>query len=486
MFEAGDKDERINVPTRHPSHKPTHNRIACAKPLALACALSTIFTAPIDARTPIPLSAGRPAGASTHQPHSPQTWIVQNCSDAADNSLRDIIQNPAKAQSGDTVDLSQLPELCAAAHSTISLTTGEITMAQNALKLTGPEPSQGSVTVSAGGVSRVLKHAGMGPVEIRHLTISNGYVHLPNDAYGGCLDAGQGSSLYLYGTTITNCRLVSDSGYAKGGAVRAGSTSMVQSTISGNKASAPGIHALGGGMHVNSLSASYSSISNNVAEGGLSSGSLGGGAYVSAGLTLFTSTIDHNRASYGGGLEVGATSILVNSTLSDNVADLFAAALYLRGGSGLSIWNSTIASNQTNNDTPYGAVLFVGLDPASTLDIRSSIVANNAVGPNQASNDVFVWPGMGVLTGAASLVTMSNVSDPAVIVSAENPKLGPLQSNGGPTWTRLPAPDSPARNIGLDMGNPHEQRGSHYPRSTGASTDIGAVQFDTIFGSGFE
>jgi len=74
----------------------------------------------------------------------------------------------------------------------------------------------------------------------------------------------------------------------------------------------------------------------------------------------------------------------------------------------------------------------------------------------------------------------------AVIVSTDDPKLGSLQSNGGPTKTRLLSVDSLARDAGDDGGNPHDQRGRGYPRSAGSTTDIGAVQFDEIFPGPFD
>lgn len=317
--------------------------------------------------------------------------------------------------------------------------------------------------------------------------MANGYAHAAGDTYGGCIEgAGPSNSVYLYSSTVTQCHVVSDSGRARGGAIHSlGDVSLVLSTVSGSKASAPTKRAYGGGIEASNLSMNYSSIHDNVAEEGQSGASCGGGAYTRAGMTIFTSTIDHNRASYGGGLQSRASSMLVDSTLSDNAADLLAAGWDVRGGS-LSIWNSTIAFNRANADTAYGAVTFQGADATTALDVRSSIIANNTVGANQTPGDLFIIPGFGVLTGADDLVIASNVSDPSVIVSTEDPMLGPLQFNGGPTKTRVLRPGSPALNLGSTVGSPNDQRGPGYPRSTGTSTDIGAVQFDEIFPDGFD
>ena len=56
-----------------------------------------------------------------------------------------------------------------------------------------------------------------------------------------------------------------------------------------------------------------------------------------------------------------------------------------------------------------------------------------------------------------------------------DPKLGPLQNNGGPTFTHLPASNSPA----IDRGDPTlamDQRGSGFQRVVNGRVDIGAVE----------
>ena len=56
-----------------------------------------------------------------------------------------------------------------------------------------------------------------------------------------------------------------------------------------------------------------------------------------------------------------------------------------------------------------------------------------------------------------------------------DPKLGPLQDNGGPTFIHLPAADSPA----IDAGDPAgamDQRGPGFVRVVNGRADIGAVE----------
>ena len=452
----------------------------------LVACLAIAFSAEIFAAPYAAHSAAENRGPD--HPDAAQTWTVMNCDDAGTDSLRDIIENPNNAQSGDTVDLSHLPTLCGAANSTITLTSGEITIAQNGLTLRGPT-AEGTVTISGGGASRVLKHIGAGTLAIDALTISHGYYHAAGSAFGGCIESA-GSSI-LNNVMVTGCRASSDTAYARGGGIFAlHDVSLVFSSISGNEAIAPMERGFGGGIHADTVSAKYSSITANTAHDGSTLGGGGGGTYVLAGVSILASTIDHNTASYGGGLVVGGPSYISNSTISGNVAHKSVAALFGNGTNSLVILNSTIALNHGGVDSPYGAVTFLG-PVNSTLPLQSSIIAGNTAGPGNTPADLFVVPAQGALSGADNLVIASNASPPGVITVTADPKLGPLQFNGGWTRTHALLPGSPALGVGNNSGmSPTDQRGPGYPRTTGTganiTTDIGAVEFDTIFLDGFE
>jgi hypothetical protein len=63
-----------------------------------------------------------------------------------------------------------------------------------------------------------------------------------------------------------------------------------------------------------------------------------------------------------------------------------------------------------------------------------------------------------------------------------DPKLGPLQDNGGPTWTRALQDGSPAIDVGscTDIaGNPvnTDQRGYNRPYPAGPYCDVGAYEY---------
>ncbi|MGH7263760.1 MAG: choice-of-anchor Q domain-containing protein [Candidatus Rokuibacteriota bacterium] len=141
----------------------------------------------------------------------------------------------------------------------------------------------------------------------------------------------------------------------------------------------------------------------------------------------------------------------------------------------LTIVNSTIARNaDASNLVPSAGGL--GKD-AGTLDVRNSVIAENTVRPG---------------TPAASADV--NVADFAVgssnnfIGTADgNPRLGPLQDNGGPTFTMAPFPGSPLIDTGDNAlaaaeGLTTDQRGAGFARIVDgdgagpATVDRGAVE----------
>ena len=438
---------------------------------------------------PLYLGAGHvesAAGQMPSHPETPQTWVVQNCEDHGDGSLRDIIENPSKAKSGDVIDLTFVPELCGAMNARITLGTGEITVVQDTLTLHGPAVADGTLTVSAQNASRVFQHTGVGTLYLADLTITQGEYHAVGSAYGGCIRSA--GSVALQSSVVSNCTALSDTQYARGGGVFAtDNVTLSLSAITGNQSSAPAHRGFGGGLAADNLTSTYSSLSANTAHDGAVFGGVGGAAYVQSGVTIFGSTIDHNSASSDSAI-LFKNGIISNSTVSNNTASQ-SAALESFGGDSVVIANSTIAFNHAG--VTYGAVFFEGASATSTLVLQSSIIANNTAASNVPS-DLYVPPGLGSITGANNLIIAANVTPPAgVITVVSDPMLGPLQFNGGPTMTHVLLQGSPAVGAGNNnnaspTGN--DQRGTGYPRTSGtaASVDIGAVQFDSIFAGSFD
>jgi hypothetical protein len=440
--------------------------------LSTALATSALAASATQATMPAPAVAPNP---ETRAPA--QTWLVENCDDSGPGSLRDVIAT--QAQSGDTVDLSQLPMSCGMADSLITLGS-EIVVSQDALVLCGP--TKGTVTISGAGNSRVLHHIGSGTLSLYTMTVADGYIHTSASASGGCIQSDSGF-VFLDHVTVRDCTVLSDDGNALGGGISARNVVLVASRVSGNQ-SIGGNEAddrgWGGGIYsAEATVARYSSIGGNVASS--TSGRGVGGGIAAENATLFASTVYGNAAVFGGGVRTfGGSTSVYNSTVSGNEADHGGG--FLVSGS-LTIANSTIAFNHQNASGSEGG----GILSVSGLTLYSSIVANNTAGMSHAPADVYV--GQGALAGADNLVMESNVFALGVITVTDDPKLGPLQFNGGPTRTHVLLPGSPALRIGNIDGLlwDTDQRGRGYPRKTGpnANVDIGAVQFDSIFADSF-
>lgn len=413
-----------------------------------------------------------------------QIWNVKNCNNNGTDSLRDIVENPTKAQSGDKVNLGELPVLCGMTQSVITLAS-EIKVQQTDLYLYGP--ARGTVTISGAGTSRVLHHTGAGTLSLTALTISNGYYHSAVEASGGCIYSSNTGDIFLNHVVVSHCSVVSDNARASGGgiATRNGNVTLISSVVSTNQAQ--GGETLGGGVYSRSATfAKYSAISGNRAVDGD-----GGGMSAREGATLIGSTVEENVSRRGGGVQAdGAQITVLNSTISGNAASYAWGGL--SAGSTTLVANSTIASNSQDTSNYAGALGFWTGSPNYTLTLESSIVANNSASAAHVPADLFFYPGSGSLAGADNVVIASNVTDPTVITVTADPLLGPLQLNGGRTRTHMLSPASPA----LAKGNvtalwssiTADQRGVGYPRTSGAnaSVDLGAVQFDNIFAMDFD
>ena len=222
---------------------------------------------------------------------------VQNCSDdntPGSGSLRDAITSAAP---GDTIDLSQLPTKCGMTDSVITLSHGEIAIAQDNLKLQGPSVGSVTITPAAGILSRVFDHTGTGALVINDLTLANGNVQAgANKADGGCIRSD--GTLFFSRATVKNC--TASGGFAYGGGIYAyDGVILLDSTVSGNKALGSARGSGGGVFATRSLSVLYSTLSGNEASdfgGGAFSRFVGPGVYT----YVANSTLEGNTAAQCG------------------------------------------------------------------------------------------------------------------------------------------------------------------------------------------
>ena len=276
-------------------------------------------------------------------------------------------------------------------------------------------PGAENLAVDGNATFRVFVN-GAGDVTIAGLTITNGFSN----------DGGAGISHYPGTLTVNNC------------------------TISGNIGG--GISNFAVDLCCATLTVSNSTISGNSGDygGGILNRTVMGGAFV----TVSNSTISGNLANYGGGIANWASTspaaaqvTISNSTLSGNSAT----------GNGGGVYNSV---------RDFG---FAGLDLGSTILKASGSDENifndggtvTSHGYNLSSDDAG-----GYLTGPGDQINT-------------DPVLGPLQDNGGPTFTHALLPGSPAINAGDPGFTPppfYDQRGPGFDRLVNGRIDVGSLE----------
>jgi len=426
------------------------------------------------------------AGAGTIEA---ATLVVTNTADNGAGSLRAAI---AAATEGETIQFD-----AALNGQTIGLTGGALAIDKN-ITISGPGPNLLAVSrVSTASRFCIFTIMSGHTVTIAGLTISGGY----GDG-GGPGGIGNGATL-----TISNCIVsgnFSDGGSGGGGISSSGTLTIVDSVVSNNRASFTAGNPFGYGGGVNcdgTLTIIRSTISNNTAAihgGGIigsgmititdstisgnRSGSdnlaftgLGGGIFYFSGsgmLVINNSTISGNTAQSGdetgtgGGISSGGVVVISNSTVSGNFAYDTAGAFY-NGGGTLEIRNSTFSGNAgfLNTDGIFNSGANAVVEIGNTILSDGGVNISNdggtvtSLGYNLSTDD-----GGGFLTAAGDQIHA-------------NPILGPLQNNGGPTFTHAPQTGSLAINAGDPNFTPppsFDQRG--YARVFGGRIDIGSVE----------
>ena len=206
----------------------------------------------------------------------------------------------------------------------------------------------------------------------------------------------------------------------------------------------------------------------------------GGGIFSLGSVRLERSLVTGNSShAYGGGIQhAGTVLTLVNSTVSANTT-------LIDGAGGVDIDGLALATHITSCTFSANS----GPDAAG-LSVRSSLVIANTV----VDGSCDVVPGMGDvqseggnLESSGDTCGLDHLKD-AVNVAASLLALGPLQDNGGPTWTHALSPGSVALDVGSNPLCPvTDQR--DWQRHDGAC-DIGAFELGAaappLFADGFE
>jgi len=345
----------------------------------------------------------------------PPPITVTNTNDSGSGSLRSAL---ASAVNGDTIDFDLTYP------ATIALTTGQLVVGSS---VTIRGPGANNLTVDGNANDRAFYISLGATVTIDGVSIRNG--HVAGSIAGGGIYNDHAT------LTLSNC------------------------TVSGNSAGSGGGIFNNGGSRA--LFGSAALTVNNCTVSGNSAGA-GGGVYNDAGqagvasLTVNNSTLSGNSASTGGGIlntgfgddDITISSLTVtNSTISGN----------LGGG----IYNGSFSTLSLSTTLVGGTILNTGGSGENIHNVSGPLVTVISLGYNLSNDN-----GGGYLMSPGDQINT-------------NPIVGPLQDNGGPTFTHALLPGSPA----VDGGDPsftsppdYDQRGLGFPRVMNSRIDIGSFE----------
>ncbi len=411
------------------------------------------------------------------------TWYVATPPLGSDGYSCDVPAQPcatingaiAKAAAGDTVKVA-IGTYTAPSAAQVVLVNKSITLSGGwnaAFTLQAGTSTVDGATVRTG----IYVQTRANVVEVDHFTVKRGYT--PADG-GGILVEYDVASF-----TLRNSSLIGNRSSSMGGGLMsfARSITISDSTFIGNVAGRAGSGGDGGGIMIFSGSAV---IRNTTLTGNKILGSSTAGSAISAGgqLLVDSSTITGNTGAdairFGGTFY---TFTLNNSTITGNTG----LGAIISTGQAMVISNSTIVDNIASLDnTKSGGINMTGYGGFAFL--RNTILAGNK------RSDGMPWDCQGP-TYSRGYVFIGSRFDCAYVPSTgdqigtrtapKDPRLAPLQNNGGPTFTRAPLPGSPvhaagnpaAPGSGMDACLPNDQRGLSRPLPGEGICDIGAYQF---------
>lgn len=452
-------------------------------------------------------------------PASAGAATVANTNDAGPGSLRQAIIDAAP---GETITIPT---------GTYTLTSGELAIAKT-LTLSGEGPA--ATVIRSGGAFRVFHLTGVATdVTFTDLAIRDGLAAFPTISRGGGIFS-ENASLTLRGVLVANneANPTTPANVALGGGISvlgasATRVGIFDSTFSGNVANGSGGDEQNGGLSEGGgadINGATTTIVNSTFAANLTDSS--GGDKPTAPPNTQNGTIGS-----GGGINLRSPqpgTIISSSTFSGNVVDSSGGPgsnSSIGEGGGLQIraegpYNVTLSQvtvtgnsiRQSTASIASGGGAKLRTAGPGTVSILSSTFVGNTVptgGVNQSGGNIAWEKGSTIANSvlvSASAAAGANCSQPlpgaSLGTNLENsnecgftapgdrvntdPQLGPLQANGGPTATMLPAPTSPLVDQGSARGLTADQRGLPRtvdftslpnPAVAGADgTDIGAVE----------
>lgn len=386
--------------------------------------------------------------------------------------------------------------------------TGDLDI-KDSLTLTGAGAA--TTIIDADGIDRVIEIIGIVPVTISGVTIRKGDAGTEFFGGGG-VRLGFGPGTAAYTVTFTDC-IISDNRGVNGGGINNDDTLnnslvLVRTTVANNTAITDGGGIVHGPDGAGSLTLTDCIVSNNTADRG--DGGIIAAAVTASALTITGSTISGNSAATGiaGGIEwFGSTFVLTNSTVSGNTTGAEGGGI-VTGGGNVTVTNSTISGNTAGGNG--GGIANFG----STYTLTNVTITNNVADNDNNGLGNGVGNGGGIFNGSGTVNLLNTIvgsntdrggqapdcsgtitsqghnlvqstlgctitGDATGNITGQDPQLGALTANGGPTLTHLPLAGSSAIDAGSNTGSPPaDQRGTSRPQ--GAGVDIGAVEVVTV------
>ena len=329
--------------------------------------------------------------------------------------------------------------------------TGDLDIESN-VRIIGAGADQTIISAENLG-DRIFDVRDGGLLILENVTIQDGLVNNTIDENG---TSGGGIRIAATGSAVINNSIIRNNETAinatdnnnGGGIANFGDTEIINSIISGNLSG----DDAGGIFNTGVLDIRNSSIVGNLANAAavevIEAG--GGGIYNTLGgsLQILNSTIAGNITGDAGGgiLSENATTSVINTTISENFAQIGSGITSLGSATPLQLQNSIVAGNEDSAD----------IEGFFTQDSSFNIIGD----------------GNGVLLDDFNNNIVGNITSPV------DPRLGPLQNNGGLTPTFEPLGDSPAidagdNNISIAVGV-NDQRDRS--RIVNSIVDIGSVE----------
>ena len=326
--------------------------------------------------------------------------------------------------------------------------------------------------------SRISNNRGMvgGIYSQGELNLINSDVYKNNDIENFGEFTGIGGVLSVGSLSMVNSRVNENFGYS-GGLRQSGIGKIVDSEISHNRGlrlaglgtsgylvlensaivgNGPGEYGGGGISNDGTLIIGNSTVSGNFTYDWWDDGA---GIKNSGILIVTNSTISSNSTFYegfGGGILNRGEAIITNTTISQNSAGYGGGGIYNEEDGVITLHNVTLTNNRASDNRPEGGPGGIYLT-GGTITVSNSIIARNIDDSGRSFPDCYREAGtlislghnlVGVSEGCEVIFAPGDLT--GTLKAPLDPRLGPLQDNGGGTGTHALYSTSPA----IDAGSP--------------------------------